>query len=58
MDEKLEEEIKEIVYYMKNMSGGARKEIALYVRGVYDGSQISKIRSCESEESSRRENAV
>jgi hypothetical protein len=42
MDERMEEQIKETVSYMKGMNDYARQEIARYVRGVYDGAQSVK----------------
>jgi hypothetical protein len=42
MDEKMEEQIKETVGYMKGMNEYAKQEIARYVRGVYDGVQSVK----------------
>jgi hypothetical protein len=42
MDEKMKEQIKETVSFMKGMNEYARQEITRYVRGVYDGVQSVK----------------
>jgi prophage antirepressor-like protein len=42
MDDRMKEQIKETVSYMKGMNEYARQEITRYVRGVYDGAESVK----------------